>query len=114
MNVAAVKQKYLIGGSKNEPNGSGTAKRMDKVQKEIFLDQESEDLQLSIVQPEEVGQVSDFLLAHFFAQEPLGAHLGLDPEKEVRSWLPNVLDHEIKEGVSILARNKISGKFSVK
>lgn len=86
---------------------------MDKIQQGIFLDQETEDLKLSIVQPEEVGEVSDFLLAHFFAQEPLGAHLGLDPEKEVRSWLPNVLDHEIKEGVSILARNKMSGKFSL-
>lgn len=67
------------------------------------------DLELSILQPEDVHQVSEFLLANFFAQEPLGQCLGLDPDLEVRPWLAQVLQHQIREGLSVAIRSKTSG-----
>lgn len=77
------------------------------------LDEDDADLVMGTVQLKEVEEVSAFLLDNFFAQEPLGAHLGLDPNKEVRPWLPKVLEHEIREGLSIVVRSKSSGGNSV-
>ena len=76
------------------------------------LDPDDPNLELAVVRPEEVDRVADFLLSYFFAQEPLGQCLGLDPDREVRPWLAKVLLHQIREGLSIAARNKATGTIN--
>ena len=35
-------------------------------------------------------QVNDFLIKHFFSREPLGLRLGIKPESDVSEWLSQV------------------------
>ena len=39
---------------------------------------------------EDLIQVNDFLIKHFFSREPLGLRLGIKPESDVSEWLSQV------------------------
>ena len=62
-------------------------------------------LEFRTIRAADVEEVCDFLIKHFFPVEPMGTVLGLDAEKEVRPWLKELVDHQIREGVSYIVRN---------
>lgn len=94
---------------KNQPNPNcdhkmkGTAARADSTLNWIHHDSDLPDFYFRTIQKENVEQVAEFLLKYFFAEEPLGQSLQLDPNKEVRPWLSKMLEHEIREGLSVWA-----------
>ena len=49
---------------------------------------------------DDLSQVNEFLIKHFFSREPLGLRLGIQPETDVREWLSQVtqplLDQQVK------------------
>ena len=82
----------------------GTTTRADSTLNWTHHDSALPDFCFSTVQPEDVEEVSEFLLKYFFAEEPLGQSLNLDPDKEVRPWLSKMVEHEIREGISVVVR----------
>jgi hypothetical protein len=60
-------------------------------------------LHFSTIQSEEVEEVTQFLLEHFFTEEPLGKSLKVDPSLEIEPWLGRMIQHQIKEGTARLA-----------
>ena len=38
----------------------------------------------------DLTEVNDFLIKHFFSREPLGLRLGIKPESDVSEWLSQV------------------------
>lgn len=82
----------------------GTTTRADSTLNWTHHDSDLPDFCFSTVQPEDVEQVSEFLLRYFFTEEPLGQSLNLDPDKEVRPWLSKMIEHEIREGISMVVR----------
>ena len=43
-----------------------------------------------ILKSEDLTQVNEFLIKHFFSREPLGIRLGIRPETDVSEWLSQV------------------------
>ncbi|XP_032781249.1 uncharacterized protein LOC116919387 isoform X1 [Daphnia magna] len=96
---------------KSQPNDpvvkmKGTMTRGDLTLNWTHHDSDLPDFCFHTIQQEDVSQVSDFLLKYFFPEEPLGQSLKLDPNEEVRPWLPKMLEHEIREGLSIVVRRR--------
>ncbi len=92
----------LIKQPKNpEHKMKGTTSRADLTLNWTHHDSDLPDFYFRTIQKENVEQVSEFLLKYFFAEEPLGQSLKLDPNKEVRPWLSKMLEHEIREGLSV-------------
>ena len=38
----------------------------------------------------QVEEINNFLVQNYFAREPMSLKLGIEPEKDVRAWLPEV------------------------
>lgn len=89
----------------------GTTTRADSTLNWTHHDSDLPDFCFSTIQPEDVEQVSEFLLKHFFAEEPLGQTLNLDPDKEVRPWLSKMVEHEVREGISVIVRLRSAGEL---
>lgn len=87
----------------------GTTTRADSTLNWTHHDSDLPDFCFSTIQPEDVDQVCEFLLQHFFAEEPLGQSLNLNPNVEVRPWLTKMVEHEIREGVSVIVRLRSAG-----
>lgn len=87
----------------------GTTTRADSTLNWTHHDSDLPDFCFSTIQPEDVDQVSEFLLQHFFAEEPLGQSLNLNPDLEVRPWLTKMVEHEIREGISVVVRLRSIG-----
>ena len=68
--------------------------------------------EFSTIQDCDLETVVDFLLQHFFSEEPLGKMLQLDPEIEVKPWFSRMVEHQIKERVSIVVRDSCNGNIA--
>ena len=50
----------------------------------------------------DLNEVNELLIDEFFRNEPLGKHLGANPETDVRPWISEVTKPLIDQGVSII------------
>ena len=62
--------------------------------------QESE-IQYDLIGLKDLDEVNDLLVNEFFSNEPLGKHLGANPEMDVRPWISKVTKPLIAQGVSL-------------
>ena len=71
----------------------------------------TDGLELAIMGAGDVQCVTEFLIRHFFTEEPLGKALDVDPETEIRPWLADMVAHQIQESISIVIRNVADGQL---
>jgi len=74
-------------------------------------DLDIDGLEQKLMSIEDVTDVTEFLLDHFFTEEPLGKSINLDVGAEVRPWLAAVVAHQVHENISIVIRNCDSGQL---
>ena len=48
----------------------------------------------------ELEEINKFLLQNYFGKEPMCLKLGIEPEKDVRGWLPEVTRPILEQQVS--------------
>ena len=53
---------------------------------------------------DDLSQVNEFLIKHFFSREPLGLRLGIQPETDVREWLSQVTQPLLDQQVKIVSK----------
>ena len=88
-------------------NASGKSCRECRNNSKMLLDYDLHigGLKANLMGIEDVADVTEFLLDHFFSEEPLGKAIGVDVEVEVRPWLAKVVMHQVQENISIVIRN---------
>ena len=58
-------------------------------------------IQYDLISLQDLDEVNELLVNEFFRNEPLGKHLGANPETDVRPWISKVTEPLIAQGVSI-------------
>lgn len=56
---------------------------------------------------EDLDLVNEFLIANFFSREPLGVRMGIDPERDTRSWISMVTLPLLSQEASFSCHKKI-------
>ena len=67
---------------------------------QIDKNQESQ-IQYELISIQDLEEVNNLLVNEFFRNEPLGKHLGANPDTDVRPWISKVTKPLINQGVSI-------------
>ena len=52
----------------------------------------------------DLTEVNEFLIKHFFSREPLGLRLGIQPESDVTEWLSQVTQPLLDQQVKIVSK----------
>ncbi len=60
----------------------------------------------------DLTEVNDFLIKHFFSREPLGLRLGIKPESDVSEWLSQVTQPLLDQQVSFFLKVFYIYKFT--
>ena len=59
-------------------------------------------IEYDLISISDLNEVNELLIDEFFRNEPLGKHLGANPETDVRPWISEVTKPLIDQGVSII------------
>ena len=59
-------------------------------------------IEYDLISISDLNEVNELLIDEFFRDEPLGKHLGANPETDVRPWISEVTKPLIDQGVSII------------
>ena len=62
---------------------------------------EDSHIQYDVISLQDLDEVNELLVNEFFRDEPLGRHLGANPDTDVRPWISQVTEPLIAQGVSI-------------
>ena len=57
-------------------------------------------IEYDLISLEDIDEVNELLIYEFFGNEPLGKHLGANPETDVRPWISKVTRPLIAQKVS--------------